>query len=41
LRPTAETISGSWDKVLIEAVKGRKGQVDTPIPALGRTTRQR
>ena len=41
LRATAETISGSWDKVLIEAVKGRKGQVNTPIPTLGRPVRQR
>ena len=41
LRPPAETISGSWDKVLVEAVKGRKGQVNTPIPALGRPARQR
>ena len=39
LRPTAETISGSWDKVLIEAAKGPKGAVSTPIPALAARAR--
>ena len=38
--PDAETISGPWDKVLIEAVKGRK-RVSTPLPPLGRPARQR
>ncbi|MEP6686590.1 MAG: DUF4388 domain-containing protein [Verrucomicrobiota bacterium] len=41
LRPVAETISGSWDKVLIEAVKGRKRQVSAPVPAIGRSAGRR
>jgi hypothetical protein len=41
LRPVAETISEPWDKVLIEAVKARKMQVDLPLPVLGRPARQR
>jgi hypothetical protein len=41
LRSPAETISGFWDKVLIEAVKVHKMQVDLPLPALGRPARQR
>jgi len=41
LRPVAETISEPWDKVLIEAVKDLKGPVNVPLPALGRSARQR
>jgi hypothetical protein len=41
LRPVAETISGSWDKVLIEAVNSRKKPVDAPVPAAaGRPARR-
>jgi CheY-like chemotaxis protein len=45
VRPAAETISEPWDKVLIEAVKGRKRQVGAPasgppIPASKRPTRR-
>ena len=39
LRPVAETISGPWDKVLIEAVS-RKQPVNAPLPAIGRSARQ-
>ncbi len=41
LRPAAETISGRWDEVLIEAVGNRKRRAGAEIPATGPSRQHR